>query len=307
MAVRRVLYLLTWLGSLVFFYFHRLWFSWFLVIFLLVLPFFSLLVSLPAMVTARLELMPAAPMPVGTGKTLRLRCKALLPVGAWTCKVRVERPLTGDSWVMKHGGILPSAHCGQLVCTVFKARVCDYLGLFSLPIPNPEPMTVTVRPVPTTMTSLPAMRRQTMAWRPKRGGGYSENHELRPYRPGDNIRDIHWKLSAKTGQLILRESMEPVRGRVLLRLDLRGTPEELNRMLGRLLWLGGHLLDKDIHFEIHALTGAGFECWAVSGATGLLQALDDLLSRQQAAEGTVRQRAERASWQYEIGGGADEP
>lgn len=306
MAGRRILYLLAWLGSLVFFYAYRLWFSWFLLIFILALPVFSLLCSLPAMLTAKLEAEPAAPMPIGTGKTLRLRCRGKLPVAAWRCRVRVERPLTGDNWVLKSGEILPSAHCGQLVCTVEKARVYDYLGLFSLPVRSPEPIRLSVRPAPTAMTALPAVRRHATAWRPRRGGGYSENHELRQYRPGDSIRDIHWKLSAKTGDLILRESMEPVRSRVLLRLDLRGTPEELDRMLGRLLWLGGHLLDLDIHFEIHALTGAGFECWSVTTAQGLLLALDALLSREQAAEGTLRDRPERASWQYEIGGEPDE-
>ena len=307
MATRRILYLLAWLGCVVFFYAYQLWFSWFLVIFVLVFPVFSVLCSLPAMLTAKLELEPSAPMPIGTRKTLRLSCRSRFPVASWRCRIRVERPLTGDSWVLKNGDPLPCDHCGELICTIEKGRVYDYLGLFALPVQSPDPVRLTVRPVPTAMAAMPAMKRQThRAWRPKRGGGFSENHELRLYRPGDSIRDIHWKLSAKTGQLILRESMEPVRGRVLLRLDLRGTPDELDRMLGRLLWLGGHLLDMDIHFEVHALTATGFECWPVTSGRELLAATDLLLSREQITEGSVRNRPEQASWQYEIGGAADE-
>ncbi|MBR2633811.1 MAG: DUF58 domain-containing protein, partial [Lentisphaeria bacterium] len=43
--------------------------------------------------------------------------------------------------------------------------------------------------------------------RPKPGGGYGENYEIRQYRPGDNLNQIHWKLSAKVGDLMLREPM----------------------------------------------------------------------------------------------------
>lgn len=30
-----------------------------------------------------------------------------------------------------------------------------------------------------------------------RVGAYAEEHELRPYRPGDPMRTVHWKLTAK--------------------------------------------------------------------------------------------------------------
>lgn len=307
MAGRRVLYLLAWLGCVVFFYAYQLWFSWLLLIFVLTLPIFSLLCSLPAMLTAKLELEASAPVPLGTQKSLRVKCRCRFPVAAWRCRIRVERPLTGEEWVLNNGDFLPTDHCGELRCTVVKGKIYDYLGLFSLPVQSPEPVRLTIRPVPVAMQAMPAMKRKAhMAWRPKRGGGFSENHELRLYRPGDSVRDIHWKLSAKTGKLVLRESMEPVRGRVLLRMDLRGTPEELDRMLGRLLWLGGNLLDMDIHFEVHSLSAEGFECRTVTSGGELLLALDSLLGQGQVKEGTVKDRPERASWQYYIGGGTDE-
>lgn len=307
MAGRRIGYLLAWGSCVVFFYAYRLWFSWFLLILMLALPVFSLLCSLPAMLTAKLELEASAPVIVGTRRVLRLRCESRFPVAAWRCRIRVERPLTGESWTLKNGELLPTDHCGELRCTVVKGKVYDYLGLFALPVQRPEPVRVTVRPAPAAMGAMPAMKRQAhRAWRPKQGGGFAENHELRLYRPGDSIRQIHWKLSAKTGRMILREPMEPVRGRVLLRLDLRGTPGELDRLLGRLLWLGGNLLDMDVHFEIHGLSASGFECWRVTSGAELLLALDALLSREQALEGSVRDRPERASWQYDIGGGTDE-
>ena len=86
--------------------------------------------------------------------------------------------------------------------------------------------------------------------RPKPGGGFSEEHELREYRAGDNLRDIHWKLSVKTDSMIVREAQEPVRSRVLLTLDLSGTSFQLDHLLSRLLWLSAWLLEHETPHQI---------------------------------------------------------
>ena len=144
------------------------------------------------------------------------------------------------------------------------------------------------------------------SWRPKFGGGYAENHELRLYRPGDNLNQVHWKLTAKTGKWMLREPMEPQRGLVLLTMELRGTPEELDRKLGRLLWLGNHLLEKNISFRLRVLTGQGLEDREIASAQQLLEQLDALLCSPAAAEGSLPDPAAPASWHYHIGGEPDE-
>ena len=33
----------------------------------------------------------------------------------------------------------------------------------------------------------------------------SEIYDLKTYYPGDDIRHVHWKLSAKTGEVLLKE------------------------------------------------------------------------------------------------------
>lgn len=50
------------------------------------------------------------------------------------------------------------------------------------------------------------------------------------------MRDIHWKLSAKTDSLIVREPIEPVRGQAVLSFDLAGTRDAVDRTLGLLQW-----------------------------------------------------------------------
>ena len=306
MAKNRVIYLLAWAGCMIFFCAYQKWFAWLTLVAVVCLPFFSLLVSLPAMLTARLELKLPDSVPVGTACGPKLTCRAFLPAPPWKGWLLAQRPMTDEVRVLRPGAQLPTANCGGWICAVEKAKICDYLGLFSIPIRSSSAKTVLVRPKPVAVHVPELDRYLSRSWRPKWGGGFAENHELRLYRPGDSIQQIHWKLSAKTGSLILREPMEPERGRMLLRLDLNGTPMELDRKLGRLLWLGEYFLEQKLCFEIHALTGNGLESWTVDTPEGLQDAMDELLCCPCAREGTIRDRVETAAWQYDIGGGADE-
>lgn len=307
MAGRRILYLLVWVGCMVFFWAYQQWFAWLTLVAVVALPLFSLLISLPAMVTAKLELHLPHSLTMGTPCVAMLRCRSVLPSPPWKCTVVLEQRPSGQKQKITWGASLPTEHCAALTYRIKRAKICDYLGLFSLPLRLPKPQTVVVRPVSMPMKQLPELERYlASAWRPKRGGGFAENHELRLYRPGDSVQQIHWKLSAKTGKLILREPMEPEQGRILLRLDLNGTADETDRKLGRLLWLGTSLLDMKVKFEIQCLTADGCESWTVSDADSLQDAIDTILTRKFAVNGTIQDRLETAAWQYYIGGGIDE-
>lgn len=72
------------------------------------------------------------------------------------------------------------------------------------------------------------MRRRTAAFPPFGAAkDFSETQSIRPYVPGDPVRQIHWKLSAKTGQTLLREIGLPQTGGILLALAVDGaaTPD----------------------------------------------------------------------------------
>lgn len=307
MAGRRSLFLTLWLGALVFYIAYREWLSWLLLVTVAALPFFSLLLSLPFMLLTRVRI--DIPTAVTVGRQQDLSMLYWCPVAAppWWCRLTVRRPLTGEQWTLREAEDLPTDHCGALICSVRKGRVMDYLGLFKLPLRRCPEQMILVRPVPIPIPDLPSPEEKLhRAWRPKPGGGFAENHELRLYRPGDSIHQIHWKLSAKTGRVILREPMEPVRGRLLVRLDLSGSPSELDRKLGQLLWLGDHLIGKDLPFELQCLTGAGIRTTPVAGYDQLHRIIDTLLRTPRAQSGSLRDRPESAMWQYFIGGAADE-
>ena len=54
----------------------------------------------------------------------------------------------------------------------------------------------------------------------ERGGGNEEFFGLRPYRPGDSLKLIDWKHSARTGQLVSREMTQVAPPRLVVGLDL---------------------------------------------------------------------------------------
>lgn len=294
------------IGSIVLFWAYREWLSWILLLITVFLPWLSFLVSLPAMLTIRVSVKCPESVPMGAETQARLVGSGKLPLPPIRGKIRANRILTGQSWKLKGKCDLPTEHCGTLTLTPRRAWVYDYLGLLRLPVFHKQTVVMQVQPTPVPASAVPDMSRYLAnAYKPKPGGGFAENHELRLYRPGDNLHQIHWKLSAKTGQLILREPMEAVRGLALISLCLSGTPEELDRKLGRLVWLSEQLLEQRIAHQVDCLTGNGVECFSLQHPTDLRDMLQSLLAAPATKEKDFA-GSTQASWRCHIGGEAHE-
>lgn len=307
MAGRRLLYLAVVALCCLFYIAYGQWLSFLILTAVLALPWFSLVLSLPAML--RFRACPSGPavLDMGGEGELWLLGSCGLPMPLFRGQLKLQNLITGQSWYYQDKEDLRTDHCGGLRVTAEGVKICDYLGLFSFPIRCRETGTILIRPRPVKMDPDQELQRCIAgAWKPKFGGGYAENHELRLYRPGDSLNQVHWKLSAKTGDLILREPMEPQRGLVLLTMNLRGTAEEMDRKFGRLLWLGRYLLEQTVPFELRVLTGDGILTYSIAHRTELNRAVDALLCRKAAREGDLRDREYVTSWRCHIGGEADE-
>ena len=255
-----LVYLLGLAGALVFHIYYFGWYSWFVLVLAVALPWFSLLVSLLAMLRTRLRMDAPALLTRNEAAYVTLRAgNGFLPQPLCRFRLTITAVMTGErrslrqstqsqgSWYVP----LDTSHAGAYLCQVEKARVYDYLGLFRLPVRAPAPVETVIRPVPREPARLPNLRHFLVRQlKPTPGGGFSEEHELRDYRPGDSMREIHWKLSVKTDRTIVREAQEPVRGLTLLTFDLRGTPGRVDATLEELLWLSQWLLDHDTPHQI---------------------------------------------------------
>lgn len=257
MTGRRILYGLTLAAALLFqIYFHS-YFAPFLLILALCLPVLSLLLSLPAMVGFRLSVSPR-PLSVSRGEQgvweIAPRLPGL-PLARLTALLEEENLLTGAKIRKKLTlrGVTRQAiihreantdHCGLLEFRVKKLRVYDYLGLFSFRVRLPEPVRVPVLPVPVD----PGHLELPEGWgvRPAPGSTLrrtmGEDYDLREYRPGDPLRSVHWKLSSKWDDLIVREPAETVVPLVLLTFDRWGAPERLDGLLDRVAGFSRALL-----------------------------------------------------------------
>lgn len=307
MAGRRLLYLEALILCGIFYIAYGQWLSWIILITILILPWLSLLLSLRAI--SHFSSCPGGPAELQMGQSgdLWLLGSCPHPMPPFRGRLKLKRCFTGESWYYQTPEDLSADHCGSITVTAEAVRVCDYLGLFAFPVRCCQPLTIRIRPKLLAMAlSEEIQQRIIQGWTPKSGGGFAENHELRPYRPGDNLNQVHWKLSAKTGDLILREPMEPQQGRILLTMNLRGTPEELDRKFGRLLWLGSHLLEEALRFELQVLAADGILTYPTETADDLNRAIDDLLCRRCACSGDLRQQISAVSWHYHIGGAADD-
>lgn len=307
MTRQRIVYLLALIGSLIFYLAYQEWLAWVVLLTVVFFPWLSLLLSIKAMKHLEMKLVVASTIPIGQEERVNLSVTSKLPMPPYKSKIRITKPLTGETWTLKPGAKLPAEHCGCLHIQLDKPGSFDYLGLFRLKVKNPAGQTVLVLPeiveteLPTNLMKCPEPR-----WRRKPGGGYAENYEIRQYQPGDHLNQIHWKLSAKMGELMLREPMEPEQGQMLLTMDLKGTAAELDRKLGQLLWLSQWFLKHEIPFDLQVLTANGIDSWTIQNSEAMDQCIASLLDTPVAREGSVRELFFQTAWRYHIGGEQDE-
>lgn len=265
MAVNRVLYLLSLLLSAVFYFASGTWFSWILLVLLAALPWVSLLFSLPAMLGSRIQVRLPLRAEQGESALMHLRVEAPRWLPAPEVQLRLnlrtrdrEKDIRYLSRLSRTDGVLalPTEDCGAIWPAFRKGRVYDALGLLWLPLRTPQLHPMAILPAARQPASLPNPEQLLVRQlRPKPGGGFAENHDHRPYRPGDPVKGIHWKLSQKTDELIVREPLEPVERRICLAARTPRGPEQRAQALGSLRWLSGWLLDREVPHSLVWMAG----------------------------------------------------
>ena len=247
--------------------FHSLYgqyLSYILLRFLILLPFISLLVSLPAMLRVRVFLSASAASPRGEAAAARLKIDSRFPfpVGCLSMTFTGENRFTGegiDKQKIRYWGVLkaeeslplPSDRCGVITCSLGRVWAWDYMGIFAVPVKRCDPATYTVLPVAEKPQPMPELDQDSaITLKPKAGGGYSEEHELRPYRQGDPLNVIHWKLSSKLDEPIVREPQLMKRKRITLSVTPRTNRKELESQLDQLVYLSTYLIEKGIPHRI---------------------------------------------------------
>ena len=168
----------------------------------------------------------------------------LLPVKLYL-QMQVENQLTGEKQSMRADGILPGrgakqnsllvrmedAHAGKLQLQIETIAVADLFGLFRFRPRGREEQIKAVQKLSCLMLPQAAMPPQLpdIVWKydqnsdiyaeDRSGLDQSQTYELRDYRSGDSLRSIHWKLSSRSDNWIVREGSWPVGQKLLLLLE----------------------------------------------------------------------------------------
>ena len=266
MASNRILYLGVLIVCATFYFASGIWFSWIFLVLIAAMPVLSLLISLPAMLSGRL--MVQMPDTVEQGEAAAMHLQLLswnfLPQPEVHVRLNLrtrdtEKDLRFLSQLSRIDGVLslPTDTCGFLAPELRRGWVYDMLGLIRLPLRMPKIEKMAILPVSCQPVPMPRMDRfLQQQMKPKLGGGYSEQHDHRLYRPGDPVKSIHWKLSLKTEALIVREPLEPIRRKIVLAVQTPRGKEQRAVTLGNLRYLSAWLLEHGLSHEAVWMDGS---------------------------------------------------
>ena len=162
-------------------------------------------------------------------RTAAVRCEV---------EISVRNRISGRKIKRRYQGILPpgreetfwceseSDFCGNMEIELESVRICDLLGIFYIKRAVHSRASVKIMPefrlMPLEITrAAREFRTDSDEYSgEKRGDDPSELFQVREYRVQDSIRDIHWKLSAKEEELMVKEHALPLGCAVLVWIDL---------------------------------------------------------------------------------------
>lgn len=85
----------------------------------------------------------------------------------------------------------------------------------------------------------------------KRGTDYNPDYEIREYIPGDELKNIHWKLSAKQEELMVRERLASGREKINVLLPLGEDRQTNDGLMEAVYALGRLLLHKEYPIQLY--------------------------------------------------------
>ena len=250
MAARRIIYIALLIGAAVLHFAYGQYATHYVLLFLLCLPLVSLALAIPAALLSRARLEGGGSVYRGSKSSVKLEvsCRFILPPEGWNIRIETENLFTCEDVppVKVHGDSvnaldmsfdISTAHIGTLRLNIKKARVYDYLGLFPIPVKKDPPVYLTVLPVSLAPVPEPELVDLSFVVFKPKPQGFSEEHELRPYREGDPLNLIHWKLSEKFDKTIIREPQEVLMKRIVLSCSLTRSYDEQQSVIEQLCWL----------------------------------------------------------------------
>ena len=254
-----IIYLCLLTGTFLFSIFYYAWFSWFLFLTVVSIPIISLLLSLPFMirsVRSDIEIFAKENVFIKdefyiaiSGKkkkplfcpmlTLNIKSTNLTANLCENIKIRFSGTFTKP--LIRQCNSL-TQHCGQLDIVCKNGKVYDMLGIFFLPIRIKKRSFVRVLPKQQKPKIIPDSSNFTVTGYKPKPVGNSEIYELREYRHGDSLRNVHWKLSSKSDGLIVKEPNVPIIKNCLIMPFFGDNADENDVVFAKLMYVCRYMI-----------------------------------------------------------------
>lgn len=202
---------------------------------------------------------------------VHLKNESILPMPSVLVRLSCVNEFTGNRFQMEDRVMidgrdevilefyLKSDYCGKFSVHIEQLKIYDYLKLFG--------MKVRLQNVTDEVLVLPAFHRIYMdggmvskhrqEWEQyshtSGGEDTSEVFDVHEYRPGDTFQKVHWKLSAKTNEYLVKEYSMPIENSMILFLNLHTdrdsecVQEELDGFLEVLASISWSMMEQSIH------------------------------------------------------------
>lgn len=197
----------------------------------------ALLFSLACVLTARYGLRfscQVSPARVSRGETaqLTLRASCALPLLISPLEITIGTADSPESRLLplRRGAgeislSLTARHTGALTAGLQEAACTDILGLFRLPVKQRAGAELLVLPRAFETDPLRMSAGEEGRALPNRlNEDLSSPEDTRAYRPGDPLKRMHWKLTARRRELIVRRFETPAPPDTLVLLDCSAPP-----------------------------------------------------------------------------------
>lgn len=254
-----IIYLCLLTGTFLFSIFYYAWFSWFLFLTVVSIPIISLLLSLPFMIRSAcsgIEIFAKNNVYVKddfyiaiSGKkkkplfcpmlTLNIKSTNLTTNLCKNIKIRFSGTFTKP--LIRQCNSL-TQHCGQLDIVCKNGKVYDMLGIFFIPIRIKKHSFVRVLPKQQKPKIIPDSSNFTVTGYKPKPVGNSEIYELREYRHGDSLRNVHWKLSSKSDELIVKEPNIPIIKNCLIMPFFGDNADENDVVFAKLMYVCRYMI-----------------------------------------------------------------
>lgn len=181
--------------------------------------------------------------------TVTVKNKGFLPATKLLFFLSYENLLTGEKGQIKLRGASDAGqtavicmkvyanHCGKYRVRMKKFCIYDLSGIFYLPHRHKSRSEFYVMPrlydtaVTVTEPSRHFMGESDVYGDSAGGMDASEILQIREFRDGDKIQSIHWKMSAKVDELMVRENRQPIGCPVVLFLDFGDRHKRMDAFL----------------------------------------------------------------------------